>query len=286
MRIVILSSGFGNYSTQRLYKTAKARGIDADVWNPLEDTVEICNSGSPHKDYMKENVVFIPRVNLINQRYIISYIRYLESYGSNWVMMNPSLSIMQARDKVWALQIVANKGYHIPYTTYNPVGSHYFHEGIIKTINGTHGVGVIKTDNEMNTKSVIDVLKVTNQDFFMQERVIGGHEDIRALVIDYKVVAAMRRTAKHGEFRANVHQGADIESVELYKTTKTRIQNIAKLFKLRVCGVDIIETPTNPVFLEINASPGLEGIEEATGVDIAGSIIDSAERLFKHRLKI
>ena len=210
--------------------------------------------------------------------------RHFESMGVFSIAC--SQGIINSRDKWACFQILAQKGIAMPKTT---LGSQPYLEDfvkdfgnkpvIIKILEGTHGQGVILCENYKNALATAQTLQSANVKFVIQEFIAESQgTDIRAIVIDGQVVAAMKRQSKDGEFRSNLHQGGSASAIELSNTEKQLAVATAKALDLQLCGVDILSSKRGPLVLEVNSTPGLEGIETATGVDVSTKIIQCIER--------
>ncbi len=198
-----------------------------------------------------------------------------------------SLAITRSRDKLRSLQILSKNGVRLPRTAFTNDSKE---EGklikligqapvIIKLLEGTQGMGVILADSDKAAKSVVQAFESMKTRVILQEFIAeAGGADIRAFVVDGKVVGAMKRQGKEGEFRSNLHQGGSSKIIKLSRAEKSAALKAAKCMGLNVAGVDMLQSTKGPMILEVNSSPGLEGIEGATGIDIAGSIIEFVER--------
>ncbi|MFT5042353.1 MAG: ribosomal protein S6--L-glutamate ligase [Hyphomicrobiaceae bacterium] len=284
MRIAILSRGPNLYSTKRLKEAAEARGHEAKVLNTLSFSIEV-EHGAPrlyyrHKPLSSYDAV-IPRIGASVTFFGTAVIRQFEQMGVFCV--NPSHAISVSRDKLRALQVLSRHRIDIPKTLFVRHTSEILPAikrlggppVVVKLLEGTQGIGVILADSTKVAEAIIETLSgpakmsVLLQQFVKESRGV----DIRAFVVGNRVVAAMRRSAQGDEFRSNVHRGGSAEIVELDEVyTRTAI-HAAQIMGLRVAGVDMLEGKNGPVLMEVNSSPGLEGIEKATSVDVAGEII-------------
>ena len=205
--------------------------------------------------------------------------------------LNESVAIGRSRDKLRALQLLARAGVGLPVTAFahgprkaedviREVGGTPV---VIKLLEGTQGMGVILAETEASAKSIVEAFSAANVNIMVQEfiREAGG-SDIRAFVVGGQVVAAMRRTGAKGEFRSNLHRGGRGEVIELTPEEVDTALHSARAIGLNVCGVDMLRSRRGPVVMEVNSSPGLEGIEKATGIDIAGAIVTFLERNARH----
>ena len=226
----------------------------------------------------------IPRIAATWTFYGAAVVRQFELMGS--VSANSSAGISRSRDKLRALQLIGNTGVEMPVTGYvhfsrdveavlKSVGKPPF---VIKLLEGTQGRGVVLTETMDAAISVIETMKKIDANILVQEFISESKgEDIRAIVVGDKVVASMKRIAKPGEFRSNVHLGGRVENYEISPEEEDSAVKAAKILKLDVAGVDLIQSNRGPLVLEVNSSPGLEGIETATSVDVADEIISFLE---------
>lgn len=287
MKIAILSRGEGLYSTQRLLKAAEARNHLVEVLDPV-----LCDLSVEHNiailryqgEVVSDIQAVIPRIGASNTYFGASLVRHFEAMKV-FTVVNAN-AILRSRDKWTCTQILAKAKIPIPKTVYasflnyeqqlqefkgNPV--------IIKLLEGTHGHGVVLAENYQAALATIEMLETAGLKFLIQEYIAESKgADIRAIVVDGVVVASMKRQSKEGDFRSNLHRGGSSESIKLdYKEESIAIQ-AAKALRLGVCGVDILQSNRGPLVLEVNSTPGLEGIERATGKNVAKSIIGYAER--------
>lgn len=284
MRIAVLSRGPKLYSTRRLKEAAEKRGHQARILNPLSCSIEVAK-GSPrlyYKNQMLSSVdAVIPRIGASITFFGTAVLRQFEQMGVFCV--NPSHAISVSRDKLRALQVLSRHRIGIPTTLFVRHVSEIL-PGIermggppvvVKLLEGTQGIGVILADSTKVAEAIIETLSgpakmsVLLQQFIKESK----GRDIRALVVGNRVVAAMRRTAEGDEFRSNIHRGGKAEIVELDEVYQRTAVHAAQIMGLRVAGVDLLEGKNGPILMEVNSSPGLEGIEMATGVDVAGEII-------------
>jgi ribosomal protein S6--L-glutamate ligase len=288
MRIAILSRGPKLYSTSRLKEAAEKRGHEARVLNPLSCSIEVAK-GSPRLYYKNQLLssydAVIPRIGASITFFGTAVLRQFEQMGVFCV--NPSHAISVSRDKLRALQVLSRHRIGIPTTLFVRHVSEIL-PGIermggppvvVKLLEGTQGIGVILADSTKVAEAIIETLSgpakmsVLLQQFVKESK----GRDIRAFVVGNRVVAAMRRTAEGDEFRSNIHRGGKAEVVELDEVYQRTAVHAAQIMGLRVAGVDLLEGKNGPILMEVNSSPGLEGIEAATGVDVAGEIITLIE---------
>jgi ribosomal protein S6--L-glutamate ligase len=288
MKIAILSRNPRLYSTRRLVEAARERDHEVRVIDPLRCYMSIAGH-RPEIHYKGAELdavdSIIPRIGASITFYGTAVLRQFEMMGV--FPLNESVAISRARDKLRSLQLLSRKGIGMPVTgfAHSPddtqdllrlVGGHPV---VIKLTEGTQGVGVVLAETRKAAESVIDAFRGLNAHFLVQEFIKeAGGSDIRCFVIGEKVVAAMKRTAREGEFRSNLHRGGSAELVKITPEERSTAVRAARIIGLNVAGVDILRSNHGPVVMEVNSSPGLEGIETATGKDIAGKIIEFMER--------
>jgi ribosomal protein S6--L-glutamate ligase len=289
MKIAILATNPDLYSHKRLLVAGAEAGHDMHVINPLLCYMNVATS-SPNVHYrggvlLPQFDAVIPRIGASNTFYGTAVLRHLETMGI--YTLNESIAISRSRDKFRSLQLLARKGIPMPITSFaqSPdntedlirlVGGAPL---VIKLLEGTQGKGVVLADSHQSAVSIINAFKEMHANILVQEFIKESHgTDIRCLVIGDKVVASIKRQAKEGEFRANVHQGGKAMKVKLSPQERTIAVASAKAMGLKVAGVDIIRSNNGPLVLEINSSPGLEGIEKTTQVNIASKIIQYIEK--------
>ncbi len=288
MKIGILSLRRTLYSTRRLREAALAKGHEARVIDYLRCTMHV-TPREPAVIYRGEALdldAVIPRIGATHTFYGSAIVRQFEILGVP--SANHAGSIVLARDKLRSLQSLAREGVDLPVTGFahsvkdtraliDRVGGAPL---VIKLVEGTQGVGVVLASSNSAAESVISAFRQLQADILVQEFIAEADgSDTRAFVVDGRVVAAMRRQAPPGEFRSNLHRGGTAQKVELSAAETEMALLAAKTLGLGVAGVDMIRSARGPLILEVNASPGLEGIEGSTGVDVAGEIIDYVERL-------
>ena len=284
MKIAMLARNPKLYSHRRLVEAAEERGHSIDILNTLRCTVNIA-SHRPTVVYNGETLsgyeAIIPRIGASVTHYGLAVLRQFEMAGV-WPL-NESVAIGRSRDKLRSMQILAKYGLGLPVTAFahdpkqtdevlKMVGGA---PAVIKLLEGTQGIGVVLGETEKSAKSVIEAFRGANVNILVQEFIKeAGSTDIRILVIGGKVVAAMQRTGAPGDFRSNLHRGEAAKQVKITPEERSTAVRAAKAMGLNVCGVDILRSNHGPVIMEVNSSPGLEGIENATGKDVAGQIID------------
>ncbi|WP_040726284.1 30S ribosomal protein S6--L-glutamate ligase [Thiomicrorhabdus sp. Kp2] len=287
MKLAILSRGPKLYSTRRLVEAAEARGHEVRVIDALRCYMNI-NSVHPEIHYKGEVLegfdAVIPRIGASVTFYGTAVLRQFEMM--NVYPLNESVSISRSRDKLRSLQLLSRKGIGLPVTGFahspddvddllKTVGGAPV---VIKLLEGTQGVGVVLADTHSAATSVIQAFNGLNANILVQEFIKeAGGADIRCFVVGGKVIAAMKRQGKEGEFRSNLHQGGSASLIKISAAERATAVNAAKAMGLNVCGVDLLRSNHGPVVMEVNSSPGLEGIEGATGKDIASMIIQFIE---------
>jgi len=288
MKIGILSTGKTLYSTRRLLEAAQQAGHTAQVINHKRCYMNIAthNPGIHYNGAVLEGFdAIIPRIGASVTFYGTAVVRQFEMMGVYSV--NESVAITRSRDKLRALQLLARKGIGLPVTGFanSPGDTNDLLElvngtpVVIKLLEGTQGVGVVLAETRKAAESVIDAFRGLDANFLVQEFIKeAGGADIRCLVIGGKVVAAMKRQAQKGEFRSNLHRGGTAELVKLTPEERSTAVRASKILGLNVAGVDLLRANHGPVVMEVNSSPGLEGIEKATGKDIAAMIISFIEK--------
>jgi len=288
MKIAILSRRHDLYSTQRLVEAATARHHQADVIDTLRCYMNI-TSASPTIHFkgaeLERYDAVIPRIGASITFYGAAVVRQLEMMSVFCV--NESVAITRARDKLRSLQLLSKKGIGLPITgfAHSPDEIHDLIRMvggpplIIKFLEGTQGVGVVLVETSKAARSVIEAFLGLKVNILVQEYIKeAAGADIRCFVVDGDVVAAMKRQAKSEEFRSNLHRGGCATEVEITDEERTMAIRAAHIIGLNVAGVDIVRSHRGPLIIEVNASPGLEGIEKATGKDVASSIIQFIER--------
>ena len=288
MKIAILSRAPRCYSTTRLREAAVARGHTVDVLDTLDFALQV-EQESPHLHYRGEPLdeydAVIPRIGTSITFYGAAVLRQFEQMGV--FALNPSHAVTVSRDKLRAVQILSRRDIGIPATAFvwrkADVAPAIERVGgppvIIKLIEGTQGIGVILAESTGMAVTIVETLQSAKQNVLIQKFVAESRgRDLRAFVVGGKVVAAMRRKAKGQEFRSNLHRGGKATRVEIDEEYARAAVHAAQILGLRVAGVDILEARDGPQVLEANSSPGLKGIETATGVDVAGAIIEHVEQ--------
>lgn len=288
MKIGILSRKAELYSTSRLVEAAEQHGHEVQVINPL-----LCymNITSHHPSiYLRGEELegfdaIIPRIGASITFYGTAVVRQFEMIGVYTV--NESVAISRSRDKLRSMQLLARRGIGLPVTGFAH-STMYTNDLIrmvggaplvIKLLEGTQGIGVVLAETEKGGESVIEAFKGLKANILVQEYIQEAKgSDIRCFVIGDKVVATMMRTGKEGEFRSNLHRGGTSKTIRITPEERSTAVRSAKIMGLNVAGVDMLRSNHGPVVMEVNSSPGLEGIEKATQLDVAGMIIDYIEK--------
>ena len=291
MKIVMMARNAKLYSHQRLKEAAEERGHTLDIVDTLRCTMtiasrrpEVFHNGEPLKGYD----AVIPRIGASITQYGLAVLRQFETMGV--YPLNESVAIGRSRDKLRSMQLMARDGIGLPVTTFahDPKQTEQVIKMaggapcVVKLLEGTQGIGVVLADTERSAKSVVEAFRGANVNIMVQEFIKeAGGTDVRALVVDGKVVAAMLRTGAEGEFRSNLHRGGSAAQAKISGAERATALAAAKSMGLNVCGVDMLRANHGPVVMEVNSSPGLEGVEKATGIDVAGKIIEALERRAK-----
>jgi ribosomal protein S6--L-glutamate ligase len=288
MKIGILSRNPKLYSTRRLVEAAEQRGHEVRVLDHLRCYMNI-TSLRPSIHYKGEDLndfdAVIPRIGASVTFYGTAVLRQFEMMGV--YPLNESVAITRSRDKLRSLQLLARKGIGLPVTgfAHSPDDIQDMLEmvggapAVIKLLEGTQGIGVVLTETKKAAESVIEAFMGLNANILIQEFIKeAGGADLRCFVIGGRVVAAMKRQGKEGEFRSNIHRGGSATLVKLTPEERSTALRAAKAMGLNVCGVDILRSNHGPLVMEVNSSPGLEGIESTTDKDVAGMIIEFIEK--------
>ncbi len=290
MKIGVLSLRSSLYSTRRLVTAARERGHDASVINYLRCYMDI-TSRRPSVLYAGHRLKFdaiIPRIGATYTFYGTAVVRQFEMM--NVLAANDSMAISRSRDKLRSLQLLAREGLGLPVTSF--AHSTKDIDGLIeivggtpllvKLLEGTQGVGVVLAETKSAARSVMEAFRQLDANILVQQFIKEAKgADIRAFVVGGKVIAAMKRQAPPGEFRSNLHRGGTAVKIKLSEEERRTAVKAAATLGLNVAGVDMLQSGHGPVVIEVNSSPGLEGIEAASGKDVAGAIIQFLER--QHR---
>ena len=284
MKITVLSRGPGLYSTARLVEACRARHAEASVLDPLHCVVKLSRK-RPEVHHNGERISgldgVVPRIGASITFYGLAVLRQFEMMGV--FPANDSQAIAKSRDKLRALQLLSRHDIGIPPTAFarrrEDVRSAIRKVGgtpvILKLLEGSQGTGVILAESVKSAESVLEAMHSLKQNILIQAFVEESRgTDFRAIVVGRKVVAAMTRQAVEGEFRSNLHRGGSARGVTLEPQFAATAVHAAEVLGLNIAGVDMIASREGPMVLEVNSSPGLEGVETATGIDVAGAMID------------
>ena len=288
MRILVLSRSASLYSTARVVLAARARGHEVTVVDPLDFRL-VVSRGRPSMylggQPIANSDLVIPRIGASITNYGLAVVRQFDLMGIP--VLNSAVSIARSRDKLRAMQLLTKKNIDVPTTVCarNPdsidlalslVGGV---PAIVKLQQGAQGIGTMIAETPQAVTSLLETLWAMGQDIILQEYIKEAKgRDVRAIVVGRRVVAAMIRQAKKGEFRSNLHRGGLALAITLDKTYAKAAIAATRVMGLEIAGVDMLQSRKGPKILEINSSPGLEGIERASGVDVAGAIIAYGER--------
>jgi ribosomal protein S6--L-glutamate ligase len=287
MRIAILSRGPRLYSTRRLREACKERGHEALVLNPMRFAIDVAQ-GDPDLYYrgkrLRDYEAVIPRIGASVTFFGTAVVRQFEQMGV--FSVNPSHSISVSRDKLRSIQVLSRHHIGFPRTIFAKDKESVMKSldrvgvpAVVKLLEGTQGIGVILAETRKIAEAIMETLQeAAGQNVLLQQFIAESRgQDIRALVVGGQVVAAMRRRSQGDEFRSNVHRGGSVERVQLEPEYERTAIHAAQIMGLRFAGVDLLEGKDGPMVMEVNSSPGLEGIESATGIDVAGKVVDLIE---------
>ncbi len=288
MKIAMLARNPELYSHRRLTEAAEERGHELDIISTLRCYMNIA-SRRPEIYYNGEKLptydAVIPRIGASVTFYGLAVLRQFEMMGV--YPLNESVAIGRSRDKLRSMQILARDGIGLPVTTFahDPKQTEEVVRLaggaplVVKLLEGTQGIGVVLADTDRSAKSVIEAFRGVNVNILVHEFIKeAGGSDIRVLVLGCKVVASMKRTGAEGEFRSNLHRGGSAQTVKISPEERSTAVRAARALGLNFCGVDMLRANHGAVIMEVNSSPGLEGVENATGIDIAGKVIDFLEK--------
>lgn len=288
MNIVILSRNAGLYSTHSLFTAARIRGHYVRVLDHLQCDLVIDNK-EPKIIYRGENIknvnAIIPRIGTSATTYGASVIRQFMSMKVYTTL--DAAPLINARDKMTCAQILTSHGIAVPKSVvsneFNGFYDYIKEVGplpvIMKLINGTHGLGVLKGESRSNVESILELMSKTKQKMMLQKYIAESKgADIRVFIVNDEIVGCMKRQAMEGEFRSNLHRGGSSSIERITKEEAIIAKKAVRVLGLKVAGVDMLRSNDGPLILEVNASPGLEGIETTTGIDIAGKIISMIEK--------
>jgi ribosomal protein S6--L-glutamate ligase len=288
MKFIMLARNAGLYSHRRIAEAARSRGHDIDVVNTLHVHMNITSSRPTlwHGGRMLPQYdAVIPRIGASITHYGLAVLRQFEMQGV--FPLNESVAIGRSRDKLRALQLLAREGIGLPVTAFahgprraedvvKEVGGT---PCVIKLLEGTQGRGVILAETAASAKSIIEAFSAANMNILVQEYIReAGGTDIRALVVGGAVIATMMRSGRMGEFRANLHRGGKAEPVAISEEERRTALRSAEVLGLNVAGVDMLRSNRGPMVVEVNSSPGIEGMEQASGADVAGAMIEFLEK--------
>lgn len=289
MRILILSRSLKIHSTRRLHDAAVERGHEVVIADPARCYLDLSSKGPQvffRNRALKNIDAVIPRIGSSITFYGTAILRQFEMMGVP--TLNSSNGVLQARDKLCALQMLSRAGISLPKTSFansTKMTGHLIKlvggaPLVVKLLEGTQGKGVVLCETGKAAESVIDAFREMDADFMVQEFIKeAGGADIRCFVIGDKVVASMQRQAKEGEFRSNLHRGGTAVQVDITDEEREIAIKATKALGLEVSGVDILRSKHGPCVIEVNSSPGLEGIEKYTGKDVAGMVISHLESI-------
>jgi ribosomal protein S6--L-glutamate ligase len=293
MRLVILSRKEALYSTKALVEAALARGHEVRVLDTLQFDIQVSQQ-TPELYYQGQAVgavdAVIPRIGASITPFGLAVVRQFEMMGV--YCLNESQAIARSRDKLRCLQLLSRHDIGLPPTVYTRQAEHVPDcidrvggpPVVVKLLQGTQGIGVVLAETTRAAASVIEAFHGLDQNILIQQFIREAKgADIRALVVGRKVVAAMKRQAVAGEFRSNLHRGGTAKAIKLPIDYRRTALAAARALGLRVAGVDLIESKSGPMVMEVNSSPGLEGIQKSTGVDVAEAIIEHIEEELAHQ---
>lgn len=288
MKIAMMARNPNLYSHKRLKEAAEERGHEFVIVSTLRCYMNIA-SHRPEMYYNGEKLegfdAVIPRIGASVTFYGLAVLRQFEMMGV--YPLNESVAIGRSRDKLRSMQLMARDGIGLPVTTFahDPKQTEEVLElaggapVVIKLLEGTQGIGVVLADTKRSAKSVVEAFRGAGVNILLQEFIKeSGGTDIRAIVVGGRVIAAMKRTGAEGDFRSNLHRGGSAKLTKLTPEERITAVRAAKSMGLNVCGVDMLRSNHGPVVMEVNSSPGLEGVEKATGLDVAGKIIEYIEK--------
>lgn len=292
IKIAILSRNPQLYSTRRLAEAAELRGHEVQVVDTLKCYMNI-SPANPSIHYQGTTLdgfnAIIPRIGASITFYGAAVVRQFEMMGV--YSINESVAITRSRDKLRSLQLLSRKGIGLPTTGFahsvRDTGDLIKMVGgaplVVKLLEGTQGIGVVLAETRKAAESLIEAFRGLDANILVQQFIKEADgADIRCFVVGGKVVAAMKRQGKEGEFRSNLHRGGTATLIKITPAERATAVRAAKIMGLNVAGVDLMRSEKGPVVLEVNSSPGLQGIENATGKDVAGLIIEFIEKNAKH----
>ncbi len=288
MKIALMTQNAKLYSSRRLIEAAQERGHDIEAIKTLQVIINI-TSHRPSLFYSGHQLegfdAVIPRIGASITFYGTAVLRQFEMMDV--FPLNESVAIGRSRDKLRSLQLLSRRGIGLPVTAFahdTKRSSEVIEMAggapvVIKLLEGTQGIGVVLGETMQSAKSVIEAFRGVNVNILVQEFIKESKgTDIRAIIIGGRVIAAMQRTGSEGDFRSNLHRGGSAKLIKITPEERSTALRAAKIMGLNVCGVDMLRSNHGPVVMEVNSSPGLEGIEGATGIDVAGKIIEFLEK--------
>jgi ribosomal protein S6--L-glutamate ligase len=290
MKIAVLSRNKNLYSTKRIIEAGEKRGHEMILLDHMK-CVLVIEQGRPHIYFNGKEVTdigaVIPRIGASATFYGSAVVRQFEMMKIFTAV--ESQALVRSRDKLRSLQILARAGIGIPKTAFasspkdkdidNVIENIGGAPCVIKLLEGTQGIGVILAENQKAAKSVVEAFLKLEANMLVQEFIQEAKgADLRVFIVDGQIVGAMKRQAKEGEFRSNLHRGGSATVIKLTQEERATAIKAAKKLGLGIAGVDLLQSDRGPLVMEVNSSPGLEGIEGATGIDIAGKIIEYVER--------
>jgi len=288
MKFVMLARNPELYTHKRLKEAAEQRGHQLDIVDTLRCYMNIASRRPVvyyNGDKLCDYDAVIPRIGASVTFYGSAVLRQFEMMGV--FPLNESVAIGRSREKLRSMQLLARDGIGLPVTTFahDPKQTEEVLKLageaplVVKLLEGTQGIGVVLADTNRSAKSVIEAFRGAKVNILVQEFIKeAGGTDIRALVVGGKVVAAMQRRGAEGEFRSNLHRGGSAKPIKISPEERSTAVRAAKTMGLNVCGVDMLRANHGPVVMEVNSSPGIEGVEKATGIDVAGKIIEYLEK--------
>ncbi|MGB6231125.1 MAG: 30S ribosomal protein S6--L-glutamate ligase [Litorimonas sp.] len=287
MKIALFTRNGKLYSHKRLREAAEARGHEIHAIDHMKCLVDVSSNGGRllyKGEALLDYDAVIPRIGASVTYYGTTIVRQMEVMGV--FTLNPALSISRSRDKLRSLQLLSERGIGMPRTIFTHRNDYPGEEieqlggapVVLKVTEGTHGVGVMLLKDDSAAKAVMEAFGGVETDIILQEFIEEANgEDVRCLVVGDEVVAAMLRKGKEGDFRSNLHQGGTATVTELSDEERSTAIASARAMELEMCGVDLLRSNRGPVVMEINSSPGLKGIEKATGIDVADKVIAHIE---------
>ena len=298
MKIAILSIGPELYSTKRLVEAGQRRGHDVVIVDHSRCHL-LMEKGRPSISLNGEKIsnidVIIPRIGASLTQFGAAVIQHFDIQGVPSVLS--STALIRSRDKLRSLQLISKSGIGIPKSVFarHPKSDNVKQlieevggtPVILKLLEGTHGTGVIKADSVSSARSAVEAFSGIKKDLIVQEFIEeAGGKDLRVFVVNGEIIGAMERSGSDGEFRSNLHKGGSARTITLDEKTEKAAIESAKLLGLSVAGVDLLLSKRGPLVLEVNSSPGLQGIEQATGIDIADRIIEAAEKKYNKNARL